>query len=645
MGNSDPQQTQLDQAELDELGQQFATWEQDVVKVLARSSKKDPADLPTDAWRTLIHTTAEGLEVRPLYTRLDELPEQPAPGAFPFVRGGSPVGRPDSGWFVTEQFTTEQATGAPAGADPAAALNDAVLSALEQGTSALWLHVPAAQLSPILKGVYLDLAPLLVDVPAADATIPAAVWDLCDAADGAGQLSGPRSDIALRFAVAPLTEALTAGASSADTSAAIAIATEAAARSESVRSLLADGSAAHELGATDAQELGIALAAAVDYVRAAEAAGMPVAAALGQIWFRLAATPDQFGTMAKMRAARQLFARVAQVLDHPDAGDAPQHAVTSLAAMTRRDPYVNMLRTTVAAFAAGIGGATYVTVRPFDATLPGGLASASRSFVRRMARNTQLLLLEESHLGHVVDPAGGSWYVEARTAELARLAWDYFQQLEAAGGLGATLETVLADLARSRENRDGAVAKRTQPLTGLSEFPNLAEAALPASQRGLDRYSYGAAFEALRDRSDAFLDAHGVRPHVALAGLGLPAERSARTTFAANLLAAGGIELVDLEVSAPDEYAAALTAHMSSAAGTAQASTIVLLCGTDKRYADNGGQAVAALRDAGAHSVLVAGAAKAFGDVGEAETADSYLTIGIDAVAALSGVAEQLGVK
>uniref|UniRef100_UPI002FDA31F6 methylmalonyl-CoA mutase family protein n=1 Tax=Dietzia sp. TaxID=1871616 RepID=UPI002FDA31F6 len=440
----------------------FSDWESDVVGILAKSSKKDPAELPADAWRSLIHTSPEGLEINPLYTPLDELPEQAAPGEFPFVRGGRRAGLPESGWHVAEHLRC-------AGSDEAAATNLTVLGALENGASGLSLDVPAESIPTVLDGVYLELAPIIVDAGARTPEAFRALAALAGEAADAGRLSGPASDVRLFATSSPETSALF-GESGPGREEARALAAEASSLPETARGALADGASAHEHGATDAQELGIALAAAVGHLRAlsdpADGSGLGVEAAAEQVWFRLAATPDQFATIAKFRAARGLWARVAEVLGVPDAGDAPQLAVTSLAASTRRDPHVNMLRSTVAAFAAGVGGAEMVTVREFDATLDGGLAGTSRSFARRMARNAQLLLIEESHLGHVVDPAGGSWYVEARTEELADAAWSYFQEIEALGGLGAAGDKVLADLEESKQARAAAVANRSQALTG-----------------------------------------------------------------------------------------------------------------------------------------------------------------------------------
>ena len=216
--------------------------------------------------------------------------------------------------------------------------------------------------------------------------------------------------------------------------------------------------------------------------------------------------------------------------------------------MTRRDPWVNMLRTTVATLAAGVGGADAVTVLPFDHAL--GLPDA---FARRIARNTSTILLEESHLARVIDPAGGSWYVERLTDELAHAAWDLFQEIERAGGRrppcapGWCATGLADDLGGARPASSPAAAN---PITGVSEFPNLAERPVerePAPEQpggGLPRVRRDEAYEALRARSDAHLAATGARPRVFLAALGPAAAHTARATFAANLFQAGGIEPV-----------------------------------------------------------------------------------------------------
>ena len=190
-----------------------------------------------------------------------------------------------------------------------------------------------------------------------------------------------------------------------------------------LRTIVVDALAFHDAGASEAQELGISLAEGVAYLRALAAAGLSPEVACRQLEFRYAATDDQFLTIAKLRAARKLWARVASACGAPTAQQGQlQHVVTSWPMMTLRDPYVNMLRTTVAAFAAGVAGADAVTVLPFDAAIgvPDVLG-------RRVARNTQALLLEESHVAAVIDPAGGSWYVESLTDSLAQAGWAVFR--------------------------------------------------------------------------------------------------------------------------------------------------------------------------------------------------------------------------
>ena len=607
-------------------GPDLNSWYAAVGAVLAKAARKDPSEMPEDAWRSLVTTTRDGIEVNPLYTRADETAERPAPGAFPYVRGGDRTGLPENGWHVSARVEA---------GDSASDTNTAVLDLLNQGVSALWLRVSAADVAGVLKDVYLDLAPVTFDVGAAVVEVAEAFLAHVDERRAAGDGVTDRAAIVADLGVAPVTAAYAAGSETIGLDAAVRLAAQVSEREETIRTFVADGTVFHADGAGDAQELAYAVAAGLEYVRALMRAGLSAADALRQVSFRLAATDDQFQSIAKFRAGRLLWARVAELLGAPEAGDAPQHAVTSSAMMSRRDPWVNMLRTTLAAFGAGVGGATSVTVLPFDASVPGGLQSTSRTFAERMARNTQLLLLEESHLGHVVDPAGGSWYVESLTDAIADSAWSALQTIEAAGGLAAAISSgsVADAVARVRDARDADFASRTAPLTGVSEFPNLAEPPLDASRRGGEGYRYGRAFEDLRDRSDAHLESTGTRPSVLIAGLGPQAETTARVTFVSNLLAAGGIEARNPGTTAAGDVA-----------GAVEGDTIAVLCGTDKRYAAEGPDAVRALRDAGVSTVYLAGAEKGF-PADAADRPDGYLGLGIDAVAALTTLLDQLGVQ
>ncbi|CAN5312730.1 hypothetical protein BH11ACT7_BH11ACT7_31500 [soil metagenome] len=371
----------------------------------------------------------------------------------------------------------------------------------------------------------------------------------------------------------------------------------------------------------------------MEYARALAGGGLSVADALRQISFRFAADDDQFMSIAKFRAARQLWARVAEVVGVPYAGAATVHASTSLAMMAQRDPWVDMLRCTLAAFGAGVGGADTVLVHPFDTAIPGGAAGVAPTFSRRIARNTQLLLLEESHLGRVLDPAAGSWFVEDLTEELAGAAWAHFQEIEARGGFSAAGDHVVTQIRAVAAQRDDDIAHRRTPLTGINEFPNLAEAPLTSVDSPAGVHRYGAAFEELRDRSDAYLDKHGRRPRVLLLPLGALAEHNIRTSFAANLLASGGIETVN-----PGPVDAAGVAAAVAEAGSP---TVAVICGTDSRYGAEVSEVVEAAHVAMVEHVCLAGPERAVGDA--THRPDEYLTAKINAVEALSALLTRLG--
>lgn len=604
---------------------EYGAWRKGVAGVLAKARRVDVSELPEEPERLLDATTYDGLTVAPLYTRRDELPEPPLPGTFPFVRGRDATRDVHRGWFVSARFAQRDA----------AAANREILAGLENGISAIWLGagergVPVADLPTALSGLLFELAPLTLDAGDEVAAAAAQVFTALD-----GYTAPAREDILVSLGAAPLTSRF-AGLADTGLAEAVALAGQAARRQETVRAITVDGTVFHDAGASDAQELGAAVAAGLAYLRSLTES-LDIADALGQLEFRFAATDDQFATIAKFRAARQLWARVAQVCGAPDFGGAPQHAVTSAAMMSQRDPWVNMLRTTLAAFGAGIGGADTVTVLPFDAALPPGELGVSQAFADRMARNTQLLLLEESHLGHVADPGAGSWYVEDLTAALAAKAWEFLQEIEAAGGYPAALESgLLAErVAETKAARDTDVAHRKTAVTGVNEFPNLAERPLSEAARQTGRVArYGAAFEQLRDRSDAYLAEHGARPKALLVPLGSVAEHNVRVTFIANLLASGGIESIN---------PGPLTVEGIAAAATEAGAPIAVLCGSDKRYGTEAGAAVEQLRAAGVPTVLLAGAAKAVADLDDAQRPDGFLAARIDAVAALSGLLEKVG--
>lgn len=610
----------------------YAAWQKAVAGVLAKSRRVDVADLPEDPERLLETTTYDGVTISPLYGPRDEHPENALPGVFPFVRGRDAARDVNAGWKVSARFGVAESD--------AAKVNRSILDGLNNGVSALWLRVggsdlPAASIAEAVDGVLLDLAPLVVDAGDATEAAAHAVFELLDRTTA----ENPEA-VDIRLGGATLTSQFS-GATAPELETLVDLAAHSAARAETVRAITVDGTVFHNAGAGDAQELGAAVAAGLEYLRALTSSGVSIGDALGQLEFRFAATDDQFQTIAKFRAARVLWSRVAQVSGAPDAGGAPQHAVTSEAMMSQRDPWVNMLRTTLAAFGAGIGGADAITVLPFDVALEGGASGVSKTFAARIARNTQLLLLEESHLGRVLDPGAGSWYIEQLTDDIAEKAWNFTQKIEADGGYRAALEsgTLASSIAETKAARDSDVAHRRMPLTGVNEFPNLAEA--PLTSVGLERAGtaprvarYGAAFEALRDRSDAYLAEHDARPLALLVPLGSVAEHNVRTTFAANLLASGGIE---------SQNPGPLTESSIAEAVRTAGARIAVVCGTDKRYTEEASSAVSALRAAGIERVLLAGPEKLFTDITGQGRPDNFLTAKVDAIAVLSDLLTNLG--
>ena len=402
---------------------------------------------------------------------------------------------------------------------------------------------------------------------------------------------------------------------------------------------LADGRPVHDAGGSEVQELAFALALAVTYLRTLEAGGIAIEDGRAAISFRLVADADQFLTMAKFRALRLLWARVESAC-----GLKPKPvfvaAETAWRMLTQRDPYVNLLRATMATFAAGLAGANAVTVLPH--TLALGLPDA---LARRVARNTQLILLEESSLAKVSDPAAGSGGIESLTRELCEAAWSFFQDVEKAGGAFAALQQGLiqSKVAATRRAREANIARRKDVLTGASEFPNLHEDAVvvedvkstalasdasePMTFAPLAAIRLAVPFEQLRDRSDHILRQNGKRPRVFLANLGTAADFTARATFARSFFEAGGIEAMDSEgFSDPAALAAACK---TSGAGLA------CLCSSNKIYAERGLDAVKALQIAGIRHIYMAGRP---GDLEAAlKTAgvDKFIFAGADALAVL----------
>ncbi|MBX9761196.1 MAG: methylmalonyl-CoA mutase, partial [Beijerinckiaceae bacterium] len=394
----------------------------------------------------------------------------------------------------------------------------------------------------------------------------------------------------------------------------------------------ADGRMIHAAGGTDAQELAFTLAQALAGLRMLEAGGLSLDDARKAIGFCIAVDADQFASICKLRALRRLWARIEESCGLQPL-PAHMEAETAWRMMTRRDPYVNALRTTTAAFAAGVGGADAVVALPFTQAL--GLPDAQ---ARRLARNAQLILIEESNLWRVADPAAGAGGYEALTDALAHKAWSLFQEIEREGGVSASLASgaFAARVAEARKALVRDVARRKLPITGTSEYPNLSEAPvdvlapLPTTIAGAGPFApmrMAEAFEGLRDLSDADLAAKGARPRIFLAAVGGHAAANARLAFARALFEAGGVEAVE-----SGDLAGASDA---SAAFTASGASLVCLCGPDAAYEDAAAPFAQALAKAGARRIWLAGRPGANEAALREAGIAGFVFAGCDAVAAI----------
>jgi methylmalonyl-CoA mutase len=534
-----------------------------------------------DFQKKLVSRSHDGIAIQPLY---------------PKAEGSAPIAREQAGrWRVSQRVDHP---------DPAKA-NELAIADLEGGADALTLvtrKAPSARgfgvgigsledLDRTLDGVMLDLIHLRIDAGGHGRQMAALLLAL------AGRRGHKLSELSLDLGLDPVGAMAAQGRMSASWDAMAQRMGDTLAhlndQSFAGRAFLADGRVYHEAGASEAQELAAVLATGLSYLRALETAGHSLDAARRSLSFLLVADADEFLTVAKLRAMRRLWAKVEQTC-----GLEPRpirlHAETAWRMTTRRDPWVNMLRTTVAAFSAGIGGADAITVLPFTAAL--GLPDA---FARRVARNTQAILLDESNLARVADPAAGAGGFEALTDALCEKAWGLFQEIEREGGILESLkgETLQGRIATVRAQREKAVATRREPITGTSEFPNINEAdvtvlmpmpvttedaaqapqpaaagaketsfsslvqmaergtglselagtasgPLPVNIAPLPSMRIAEPYERLRDISDVYRAKTGTRPKVFLANLGSAADFTARATFAKNFFEAGGIESI-----------------------------------------------------------------------------------------------------
>ncbi len=574
-------------------------WEHQARQVLRKAQRLSPDSPDDQVWAALSATTVEGVPVPPLGL---------AGRTLPLDDGRR---RAAAGWTVRPHIVVP---------DPSAAADD-LFQEWEHESASVWLTVggsgtDTAVLGRALSRVPLNTLPVVLGATGTTTDVQAA-----QAFSDVLQRRGVRPAEGGSLGADPVGRLLRTGSSSPGSAVDAVIRDIAAVAMDlGVGALVADGTTAHLRGAGEAAEIGFVLAAGVYYIRELERRGYPLHQALGLIALRLAATDDQFATMAKFRVARLLWTRIADLSGAKPGWASGIHAVTSTPMMTRYDPWTNLLRTTVAAFAAGTGGADALTVQPFDVALgiPDGQG-------RRLARNISALLIQEGHVADVADPAGGSWAVETLTDSLADAAWAEFLRIETGGGV---MTAVLDGSLRSRyggtrERRTARVNTRTQAISGVTEFPQSDEKLLrrepyptvPAEDDAADISSWAAGFEALRDDPPP--------ERVFLATIGPRAAHAARVGFLTNALAAGGVGVTPADTTGSvEDLLVAFAAHPGA---------VVCLAGTDAAYVQSAAPIISTLRDAGARRLILAGRPSAELDA----LVDDHIAAGDDVLAFL----------
>ncbi len=610
----------------------------------------------------LTHQTRDGLAIRPLYRETDFVSRKTLrgmPGQAPYLRGGKETPDPHLPWDIRQRFTHP---------DPDTS-NAEILRDLERGVSGIELALDCSGKTGIPLSSQIAMDTVLNRVHPDMVTI---ALDPCGAGTGAGVAAllahwarnqdSPQG-ARLAFNIDPLGTLARRGTLKGGLEETLAhlahLLTALSTHFPLSTTLRADGRIVHEAGGSEAQELAAMIASATDTLRRLSAAGIAPGDAARQIQFTLALDGNYGLGIAKVRAARRLWAEVQTALDI-DPVAMKLHAVTSARMLTRYDAWVNILRGTAACFAGAVGGADAITVRPFNAAL-----GIPEELGRRIARNTQIMAMEESGLGRVADPSGGAWFTETLAEDLAAAAWAEFQQIEAEGGYGTSLMTgaLQARVKTTREALMKAVAKRKTPITGVSEFPLLEEIGAPvaetpdyAASQGVDPgalkalipgvsapggtdsqaepllpISLATPFETLRDRSEMHFETTGKRPAIFLATLGPLAAHTARVDFARNLFAAGGISALTAPIVPAD------TAELV-AAFTASGCPVAVLCGSDTDYESEAKSASTALKQAGAQCLWLAGKF-------QANAIDRHIFMGCDAVQEIELVLRQLNVK
>ena len=542
--------------------------------------------------KKLVWRTNEGFNVQPMY-RAEDIEDlkttDSLPGEYPYVRGT----RTENDWLTRQEIIAET---------PAEA-NAKAIEVLGKGVTSLGFKVKNAD----------DVAILLKDIDLTKVEINICscikhVAEVATALVAAVKAAGAEASFIGSIDFNPWKKALKHGIEYPGDIAKEAIQLMEIAKDVPGLRLFAVNSVMfNNAGSYIFQELGYALAWGAEWLTMLTEAGVAVDEVAKRIKFNMGISSNYFMELAKFRAARMLWAQIVEQYKPACKCSCKMmaHAATSTFNMTIFDAHVNLLRSQTEAMSAALAGVDSITITPFDATY-----KTPDAFSERIARNQQFLLKEESHLDKVVDPAGGSYYVETLTASIAQEAWKLFLDVEEKGGFNANVNNgAIQDAVNaSSEKRHGDIAKRKEILLGTNQYPNFGEMAADkivkeeckcccgekAEGKGLSTKRQGSDFEELRLATEATAN----RPKVFMLTIGNLAMRLARSQFSSNFFGCAGYEIIDnLGFNTVEEGINAAIEKLAD---------IVVICSSDDEYATLAPEAFKALN--GRAEFVVAGA-------------------------------------
>ena len=547
--------------------------------------------------KKLVWRTNEGFNVMPFYRKedIEGLPTIGSmPGQYPYVRGT----RANNDWLIRQQIL---------GAD-AAELNANARHAIDKGVESIGIcmcDLEASDLAAVLEGI--DLKKVEVNISSCPRRAEDMAKALVALVEKAGAVEEFRGSIGFNPFKRLLKRGMEFQKDIKDTALAVYEAVKPVA---GIRCFAVDSFMLCNAGAYITQELGYALAWGAEWMTILTEAGLSACEASARIKFNMGISANYFMELAKFRAGRMLWAEIVKAYG---AGEEcckmAVHAVTSQFNMTVYDAHVNLLRSMTETMSAALAGVDSIETLPFDLQY-----KTPDEFSERIARNQQHLLREESHLDKVVDPAGGSYYIETLTASIAAQAWKVFNEVEDCGGFHAMLSKgeIQAKVNESGVKRHLDVARRKEILLGTNQYPNVNEMALDKIEKngcscgcGCKEVNDGAVeylnfdraasqFEQLRLDTERAAN----RPKVFMLTIGNLAMRLARAQFSGNFFGCAGYEIIDNN-GFP-------TVKEGVDAAVAKGADVVVLCSSDDEYAEYAPEAYKEL--AGRAEFVVAGA-------------------------------------